>query len=337
MIVDNPFNHHNINHFKHRYLIIQAVKLYAVTGLKPDDIIKFSRIRSINGEDVPFPKVAPWRRQDGWIDIDSLDLHRHHLEHFNSFVAGITALYHRATEGGIDAYRFMDLIRGESSPGEQQWGNTIQAWFKFIREHPATKYCRQTRRFREYRLKEVSTPEELEKAKHALECYSRKLRNGELENSQDFALRDPLSTNGEVDLNSKKVYAEPNIPFWAQCEYHLLPFHGVVHIGYFISDGFNPIGRSHLQSIIHFYGFKLQVQERLTRQVAEAISPLLGGDVIVVAEASHMCMISRGIEKFGSYTSTIAVLGRFATDVTVRASFLKTIPSHASCRAIILA
>ncbi|RYR26094.1 hypothetical protein Ahy_B02g060242 [Arachis hypogaea] len=50
-----------------------------------------------------------------------------------------------------------------------------------------------------------------------------------------------------------------------------------------------------------------------------------------------MCMISRGIEKFGSYTSTIAVLGRFATDVTVRASFLKTIPSHASCRAIILA
>ncbi|KAL4394221.1 hypothetical protein AHAS_Ahas02G0130300 [Arachis hypogaea] len=139
--------------------------------------------------------------------------------------------------------------------------------------------------------------------------------------------RDPLSTNGEVDLNSKR----------AQCELHLLPFHAVVHIGYFISDGFNPIGRSHLQSIIHFYGFKLQVQERLTRQIAEAISPLLGGDVIVVAEASHMCMISREIEKFGSNTSTIAVLGRFATDVITRASFLKTIPSHASCRAIMLA
>ncbi|MED6109194.1 hypothetical protein PIB30_031296 [Stylosanthes scabra] len=142
--------------------------------------------------------------------------------------------------------------------------------------------------------------------------------------------KDPLSMNRGVDLNSERVYAELGIPFWAQCEHHLLPFHGVVHIGYFISDGFKPIGRSHLQSIIHFYGFKLQVQERLTRQIAEAISPLLGGDVIVVAEASHTCMISRGIEKFGSNTSTIAVLGRFATEVTARASFLKTIPSPAS-------
>ncbi|XLR53992.1 hypothetical protein S83_004664 [Arachis hypogaea] len=133
----------------------------------------------------------------------------------------------------------------------------------------------------------------------------------------------------------RNVQSKPDLK--AQCELHLLPFHAVVHIGYFISDGFNPIGRSHLQSIIHFYGFKLQVQERLTRQIAEAISPLLGGDVIVVAEASHMCMISREIEKFGSNTSTIAVLGRFATDVITRASFLKTIPSHASCRAIMLA
>lgn len=141
---------------------------------------------------------------------------------------------------------------------------------------------------------------------------------------------DSLNTNGEVNLNDKKLHSEMNLPFWSQCEHHLLPFHGVVHIGYLISDGFNPIGNSLLQSIVHFYGFKLQVQERLTRQIAETISPLLGGDVIVVIEASHTCMISRGIEKFGSSTATIAVLGRFATDLTTRASFLKSIPSPTS-------
>ncbi|ESW12671.1 hypothetical protein PHAVU_008G132600 [Phaseolus vulgaris] len=140
---------------------------------------------------------------------------------------------------------------------------------------------------------------------------------------------DALNVNEEINLN-KKITSELNIPFWSQCEHHLLPFHGVVHIGYLISDGFNPIGKSLLQSIVHFYGFKLQVQERLTRQIAETISPLLGGDVIVVVEASHTCMISRGIEKFGSSTATIAVLGRFSTDPTARASFLQSIPSPTS-------
>ncbi|XP_020225934.1 GTP cyclohydrolase 1 [Cajanus cajan] len=138
------------------------------------------------------------------------------------------------------------------------------------------------------------------------------------------------SVNEEVNFNNKKISSELNIPFWSQCEHHLLPFHGVVHIGYLMSDGFNPIGKSLLQSIVHFYGFKLQVQERLTRQIAETISPLLGGDVIVVVEASHTCMISRGIEKFGSSTATIAVLGRFSTDPTARASFLQSIPSPTS-------
>ncbi|BAT84292.1 hypothetical protein LR48_Vigan03g120900 [Vigna angularis] len=140
---------------------------------------------------------------------------------------------------------------------------------------------------------------------------------------------DALNINEENNLN-KKITSELNIPFWSQCEHHLLPFHGVVHIGYLICDGFNPIGKSLLQSIVHFYGFKLQVQERLTRQIAETISPLLGGDVIVVVEASHTCMISRGIEKFGSSTATIAVLGRFSTDPSARASFLQSIPSPTS-------
>lgn len=138
------------------------------------------------------------------------------------------------------------------------------------------------------------------------------------------------NTNEKVNLNDKQICSELNLPFWSQCEHHLLPFHGVVHIGFLSSEGFNPIGKSLLQSIVHFYGFKLQVQERLTRQIAETISPLLGGDVIVVVEASHTCMISRGIQKFGSSTATIAVLGHFSTDSSARATFLQRIPSPTS-------
>jgi GTP cyclohydrolase I len=141
----------------------------------------------------------------------------------------------------------------------------------------------------------------------------------------------PLNAACEVVNNiDKQIYSELNLPFWSQCEHHILPFHGVVHIGYFLSEGFNPIGKSLLQSIVHFYGFKLQVQERLTKQIAETISPLLGGNVIVVVEASHTCMISRGIEKFGSSTATIAVLGRFSTDLASRTSFLQSIANATS-------
>ncbi|CAL9219964.1 unnamed protein product [Arabidopsis halleri] len=131
--------------------------------------------------------------------------------------------------------------------------------------------------------------------------------------------------NGEV--KEKRLHCELNMPFWSMCEHHLLPFYGVVHIGYFCAEGsdHNPIGSSLMKSIVHFYGFKLQVQERMTRQIAETLSPLVGGDVIVVAEAGHTCMISRGIEKFGSSTATIAVLGRFSSDNSARAMFLDKI------------
>lgn len=140
----------------------------------------------------------------------------------------------------------------------------------------------------------------------------------------------PLNAAGEVVNNDTQIYTELNLPFWSQCEHHILPFHGVVHIGYFLSEGFSPIGKSLLQSIVHFYGFKLQVQERLTKQIAETISPLLGGNVIVVVEASHTCMISRGIEKFGSSTATIAVLGCFSTDIASRILFLQSIANATS-------
>ncbi|KAK6940488.1 GTP cyclohydrolase I domain, partial [Dillenia turbinata] len=134
------------------------------------------------------------------------------------------------------------------------------------------------------------------------------------------------TANGGASHDEGQINSELSFSFWSQCEHHLLPFHGVVHIGY-LSAGVHPIGRALLQSIVHFHGFRLQVQERLTRQIAETVSSVLGADVVVVVEAIHTCMISRGIEKFGSSTATIAVLGRFSTDPNARAKFLQCIPS----------
>ncbi|KAJ9543734.1 hypothetical protein OSB04_023441 [Centaurea solstitialis] len=126
----------------------------------------------------------------------------------------------------------------------------------------------------------------------------------------------------------EQVRSEINLSLWSLCEHHLLPFYGIVHIGYISSEEAGAISRTLLQSIVHFHGFKLQVQERLSRQIAETVSPVLGGDVMVVVEANHTCMIARGIEKFGSNTATIAVLGRFSSDPVARSEFLQSIPSY---------
>ncbi|KAI0529513.1 hypothetical protein KFK09_002065 [Dendrobium nobile] len=127
--------------------------------------------------------------------------------------------------------------------------------------------------------------------------------------------------NGYIHSRDE-IHSELNFPFCAQCEHHLLPFHGVVHIGFF-HDG--PIDRSALQSIVHFYACKLQVQERLTRQIAEAVYSFLAKGVMVVVEANHICMISRGIEKVGSSTATMAMMGQFSTDSTAKALVLEAI------------
>lgn len=146
--------------------------------------------------------------------------------------------------------------------------------------------------------------------------------------SNDLEINGGLGFNGDHHHHEEEedICTELNIPFLSQCEHHLLPFHGVVHVGYRGgSDWFGTARRSMVHSVVRFYGFKLQVQERLTRQIAKTVSSLLGDDVIVVTEAAHSCMISRGIEKLGCTTASIAVLGRFSTEPSMRKSFLQMI------------
>jgi GTP cyclohydrolase IA len=132
--------------------------------------------------------------------------------------------------------------------------------------------------------------------------------------------------NGLVTANGhgSKICYELSLPFCSQCEHHLIPFYGSVHVGWF-GNGEQEIDRAHLLALVRFYACKLQVQERMTRQIAEAVHAWCDNGVAVVVEANHICMISRGIEKVRSSTATISVLGKFATDSSAKALFLQSI------------
>jgi GTP cyclohydrolase I len=108
------------------------------------------------------------------------------------------------------------------------------------------------------------------------------------------------------------------------CEHHLLPFFGVAHIGY-IPDK-KLLGLSKLPRIVDVFARRLQLQERLTQQIADTLFEILEPKGLgVVMEARHMCMQMRGVEKSQSLTTTSAVLGEMHEDPETRAEFLKMI------------
>jgi GTP cyclohydrolase I len=127
--------------------------------------------------------------------------------------------------------------------------------------------------------------------------------------------RDVLTTT--FDLGHDEMVMVKDIEMWSMCEHHLLPFTGVAHIGY-IPDEFGRItGLSKLARLVDVYARRLQVQERLTGQVADSLVEMLQPrGVIVVIEAEHLCMTSRGVRKPGSRTITSAVRGALHSPAT---------------------
>jgi len=113
-----------------------------------------------------------------------------------------------------------------------------------------------------------------------------------------------------------------DIDFYSLCEHHLLPFFGRCHVAY-IPNG-RVIGLSKLPRLVDIFARRLQLQERLTNQIAETIrskvNPL---GVAVVCEATHLCMAMRGVEKQNSYTITSAMLGAFRDQGRTRLEFLE--------------
>ena len=115
-----------------------------------------------------------------------------------------------------------------------------------------------------------------------------------------------------------------NIDFYSLCEHHMLPFYGKVHVAY-IPDG-KIIGLSKIPRIVEVFSRRLQVQERMTRQIADTLEDYLQPrGVAVVSEAFHMCMMMRGVEKQNSSATTSAVHGDFKEDARTRAEFLNLI------------
>jgi GTP cyclohydrolase I len=111
-----------------------------------------------------------------------------------------------------------------------------------------------------------------------------------------------------------------DIPMFSTCEHHLVPFHGMAHVGYIPGETGHVTGLSKIARVVDLYARRPQVQERLTGQVADAIvRKLEPRGVIVVMEAEHLCMGMRGVRKPGSRTMTSAVRGLFQTSPSSRA------------------
>ena len=115
-----------------------------------------------------------------------------------------------------------------------------------------------------------------------------------------------------------------DIEFYSMCEHHMLPFFGKAHVAY-IPDG-RIVGLSKVARVVDVFARRLQVQERLTDQIADALDDALAPrGVGVVLEASHFCMMMRGVEKQGSRTLTSALRGAFREDASTRDEFLRLV------------
>jgi GTP cyclohydrolase IA len=126
----------------------------------------------------------------------------------------------------------------------------------------------------------------------------------------------------EADYDEMVVL--PDVEVYSLCEHHLLPFFGRCHIGYL--PGAKIVGLSKLARLADVYARRLQVQERLTTEIANAINDILEPrGVGVVIEAQHLCMMMRGVEKQNSRAVTSCMLGRFRTDEKTRSEFLSLI------------
>ena len=154
----------------------------------------------------------------------------------------------------------------------------------------------------------VNTPLRMEKALHFL--------------TRGYAQTVESVLHGALfDVNYDEMVIVRDIEFYSLCEHHLLPFFGRAHVAY-VPKG-KVIGLSKIPRVVDLFARRLQVQERLTQQIAEAVETAVKPQgVAVTIEAQHLCMMMRGVEKQSSQTVTSAMLGVFKTQIQTRNEFL---------------
>ena len=138
---------------------------------------------------------------------------------------------------------------------------------------------------------------------------------------------DELLNGAYFKVNYDEMVIVKDIEVYSLCEHHLLPFFGRCHVGYLPSG--RVIGLSKIPRIVDMFARRLQVQERLTQQIAETVnSKIRPKGVAVVVEAQHLCMLMRGVEKQNSFAVTSAMLGGFRSDARTRMEFLELLHRH---------
>jgi len=139
----------------------------------------------------------------------------------------------------------------------------------------------------------------------------------------DLSVQDVVG-EGVFEEEHEEMILVRDIELYSLCEHHLLPFFGRAHVAY-IPDG-RLIGLSKLPRIVDLFARRLQIQERLTDDIADAVMEVLEPQGVgVVIEAAHLCMMMRGVEKQNSRTVTSAVRGLFRTDPRTRSEFLRLV------------
>lgn len=137
------------------------------------------------------------------------------------------------------------------------------------------------------------------------------------------ALSDVLE-RGVFDDPSQAMVLIKDVPFYSLCEHHLLPFFGKAHVAYVPAGRL--MGLSKIPRLVEHFSRRLQVQERLTEQIAETLEEALRPrGVGVVLEATHLCMVMRGVQKEGSLATTSALRGSFLSDARTRGEFMSLI------------